>query len=489
MRLALDPETTAIFQREWEPLNASLLPIEHLREGVFACEHVKNQNSTKPIVIWDVTRDLAEQTMIEIAENIDVYETLRQDGDNPFETTLFDRRRRQRKAEKEFLKAIEAFNLFSRDFHQKYPSENQDNPASSFEHDRLNRMPRYDEWKPERFCVHDHLMGVMGYHFNRITGHLEVTGYATRDHTNYARSSATRSLLLGLLCEWAKQSSNKGMIFLDKWYGSPLEATSVPHEIVVYARVLGIDVQFGTKELSHAVCKALFLQLTPFGMRTRKILEGSDLSIKACLMAHKGIWSTRQIEDLVRYCPMASSLFEGDAQPEKPVQMGMVMEHARLAVMAGISEQMVRTQAEEKLSSVNVIDLDECLPVRPYSRLISCNCDIHLFCYDNGQRFEKALTAGTCFIIYSWPVTPFQFKEKIAAILESMATLLAFSKTTPLADKLTTICLMVPAQTIINQALNVDLPPGIHLTLMDETMDVIGQTAWRNIQQSRRIRK
>ena len=51
MRLALDPETTAIFQREWEPLNASLLPIEHLREGVFACEHVKNQNSTKPIVI------------------------------------------------------------------------------------------------------------------------------------------------------------------------------------------------------------------------------------------------------------------------------------------------------------------------------------------------------------------------------------------------------------------------------------------------------
>lgn len=489
MRLSLDPETIAVFQREWEPLNAFLFPIEHLREGIFACEHLKNQNSIKPIVIWDVTRDLAEQTMIEVAENIDVYKKMRKDSEDPFETTWFDRRRRQRRAEKEFLKAIEAFNLFSRDFHQGYPSETQETPASSFEHDRVNRMPRYDEWKPERFCVHDHLMGVMGYRFNRIKGHLEVTGYATRDHTNYARGSATRSLLMGLLCEWAKQSSNKGMVFLDKWYGSLSEAVPVPYELIVYARVLGIDIQFGIKELTHAVCKALFLQFTPFGFSTQKILEGSDLSIKACLMAHKGIWSTHQIEDLVRYCPMASSLFEGDAQPEKPVQMGMGMEHARFAVMAGISEQMVRNQAEEKLSSISVIDIDECLPVRPYSRLISCNCDIHLSCYDNGQRFEKVLTAGTYFIIYSWPVTPFQFKEKIVAVLESMAALVTFLKTTPLANKFTTICLMVPAQTIINQSLNVDLPPDIHLTLMEETLEVIGQTAWHNIQQSRRIRK
>ncbi len=487
MSLSLDLDTITLFQREWEPLNASLLPIEHLREGVFACKHLKNQNNVKPIVIWDVTKDLAEQTMIEVAENIDIYEKMRKDDEDPFETTWFERRRRQRRAEKEFLKAIEAFNLISRDFHQRYTSENQDNPASSFEHDRLNKMPRYDEWKPVRFCVHDHLMGVMGYCFNRMRGYLEVAGFATRDHTNYARSSATRSLLLSLLCEWAKQNSNKGMVFLDKCHGSSMEVTSVPHEIIVYARVLGVYVQFGTKELSHSVCKALFLQLTPFGMRTQEILEGSDLSIKACLLVHKGIWSTHQIEDLIRYCPMASSLFEGDAKPEKPVQMGMIMEHVRHAVMAGVSEQMVRNQAEEKLSSISIIDLDECLLVRPYSRLISCNCDIHLFCYENGQRFEEVITAGTYFIIYSWPATPFQFKEKIVAVLESMVTLLNLSQTMPLANKFTTICLMIPAQTIINQSLNVDVPLGIHLTLMDETLDVIGQKAWQNIQQSWRI--
>jgi len=48
---------------------------------------------------------------------------------------------------------------------------------------------------------------------------------------------------------------------------------------------------------------------------------------------------------------------------------------------------------------------------------------------------------------------------------------------------------MIPAQTLLNQSLDVKMPPGAHLTLMDETLDNIGQVAWRNIQQCQRIRK
>lgn len=512
------PEALHAFQREWEPLNTALIPIEHLGNGIFACEHQKHPKNLKPVLIWDVTVDLAEQTMIPLAENIQSYNELRQTGEDPFEITLFDRRRRQRKAENELFKAIEVFNQFAKDFHQDYQvtnsstetEENQENSTATFEHDKMSKLPRYDEWKPERFCVHDHLMGVMGYKFNRSVGHLEVTGYATRDHTNYARGSATRAMLLCLLCEWAKQSSQKGVVFVDKWYEYQPQPITVPHEIVVYARVLGIDVEPGVKKLSHTTCKSLFLQLTPFGMNTRGILEKSGLSIKACLMAQKGIWTTHQIEDLVRYCPMTSTLFDGDAQPEKPVQMEMVMAHARLAVMANISEQMIRVQAEEKNGAVKVLDADnsdnpgdpgdsddpenyenpdDCQPVWPYYRVLSCDCDVQLCCYENGQRVEKTFAPETRLGIFSWPATSLQFKENTVKLLDkAVAMQRAFQKADP-SDTPDTLCIMVPAKAIRQQPLDVEIPTGIHITLMDETLDAVGQTAWRNIQLSQRIRK
>lgn len=490
MHTSLPPETNSVFQREWDTLQESLIPVEYLKEGIFACEHTGHPDNVKPVRIWDVNADLSEQIMIKIADNLDHYESLRRQGENPLEITLFDRRRRQGKAEKELLHAIDTFNRFAEDFHQGYQTGNPGETASAFEHDRVNRLPRYDDWKPERFCVHDHLMGVMGYRFNRIIGRIEVTGYATRDHTNYARGSATRSLLLCLLCEWAKQSANKGVVFVDEWYQPVPEPISVPHEILVFARVLGVDIPTGSRELSHMACRVLFLKLTPFAMGARKLLETSDLSIKACLMVHKGIWPTRQIEDLIRYCPMASALFDGDIHPEEPLVMGMVMEHARFAVMAGISEQMVRIQAEENLGSVEVMDVDDNLPVWPYSRLLSCNCDIDLLCYENKERIQTTFQSGTCFMICSWPVDVSRFKKKIAQVMKIMTDIQTFLQSTAMVNSRVTLFLMIPAQAINDSSVEIDdLPPGIHLTLMDETLDFIGQTAQRNIQQSRRLRK
>jgi hypothetical protein len=490
LHTSLPPEAIFAFQREWDTLQEFLAPVEYLEQGIFACEHAGHPGNVKPVWIWDANADLSEQTMITIADNLDQYESLRRQGENPFEITLFDRRRRQGKAEKELLQAIDTFNRFAEDFHQGYQTGNPGDTASAFEHDKVNRLPRYDDWKPERFCVHDHLMGVMGYRFNRIIGRLEVTGYATRDHTNYARGSATRSLLLGLLCEWAKQSANKGVVFVDDWYQPVPEPIPVPHEILVFARVLGVDIETGSRELSHTACRALFLKLTPFAMGARKLLETSDLSIKACLMVHKGIWTTRQIEDLIRYCPLASALFDGDIHPEQPLVMGMVMEHARFAVMAGISEQLVRIQAEEKLGSVEVMDLDDNLPVWPYSRLLSCNCDIELLCYENKERIQTTFPSGTCFMICSWPVTISGFKKKIAQVMKIMTDVQTLLQSTAPVNTTITLCLMIPAQAINNSTVEIDeLPPGIHLTLMDETLDFIGQTAQQNIQQSRRLRK
>jgi hypothetical protein len=158
--------------------------------------------------------------------------------------------------------------------------------------------------------------------------------------------------------------------------------------------------------------------------------------------------------------------------------------------MAGISEQLVRIQAEEKLGSVEVMDLDDNLPVWPYSRLLSCNCDIELLCYENKERIQTTFPSGTCFMICSWPVTISGFKKKIAQVMKIMTDVQTLLQSTAPVNTTITLCLMIPAQAINNSTVEIDeLPPGIHLTLMDETLDFIGQTAQQNIQQSRRLRK
>ena len=498
MKQPLEPDTVAAFQKEWEPLGAGLIPIEYLGKGVFACEHQSNPNTVKPIVLWEVTADLAEQAIIEAAENLTAYETLRQKAENPAEESLFVRRRRKGKAEAELMKAIEMFNRFSEGFHEGYQAnptaagagEADDNGASAFEHDKLNRLPRYDAWKPERFCVHDHLMGVMGYRFNRMIGRLEVTGYATRDHTNYARGSATRALLLCLLCEWAKQSAHKGIVFVDDWRQFEPVPVTIPYEISVYGRVLGVDIQPDARELPYWVCKALFLKLTPFSPQARSALEKTDLSIKACLMAHKEIWFIPQIEDLVRYCPVAQELFEGGIQPEEQIRMAIAMEHARLAVMAGIAEQMVRVQAEERQASVTVHGTDnstihnnESGPAYwAYSRLFTCDCDILLTCLEKGQQIERILTAGTLFAIFSWPATELLFRRRVKKVFKALEEFV-------LEKHLSAAFLLVPEHAACNQLSDVPDQAGIHLALMHESLDVIQQTAWRNIRQAGRMRK
>lgn len=490
MSLLLKPDSVAVFQKEWEPLGVSLKPVEYLGKGLFACEHQPNSIGPKPVVIWDTMADLAEQTMIKLAENLSAYEALRKSGNNPSEETLSERRRWKRKAEVELIKAIEEFNRFAEGFHHEYQAQQaftgadgtDDGGISTFEHDKVNRPPRYDAWKPERFCVHDHLMGVMGYRFNRTVDRLEVAGYATRDHTNYARGSATRSLLLCLLCEWAKQSVQKGIVFVDEWHKSKPDPVVVPYEISLYGRVLGVDIKPGERELPYLACETLFLKLTPFSLQAREMLEKSDLSIKACLIAHKGIWSIPQIEDLVRYCPMAQEIFEGSIQPEEQVRMAMAMEHAKLAVMAGIAEQMIRVQAEDKQASVKVHGFESGLSDWPYSRLLSCGCDILFSCLENGQRIERNFEAGVLFAIFSWPVTEQLFHRGVKQMFKAL-------QKTAHENNLNAVVLLVPEQAVLNQSVSVPDHPGIHLALMHETLDVIRQTAWRNIQQAGRLRK
>ena len=485
MNPTMEPDVKTAFYREWEPLLGALSPIEYLGKGVFACEHQNAGTGEGPVVLWDAAADLAEQAFIQVAENADQYFTLRKNGKILLEDVSFDIRRQKRKAEIQLARDIDAFNRFADWFHKEYQNQQagtatedpDDLMASAFEHDQKNRALRYDEWKPQRFCVHDHLMGVMGYRFNRMPGRMEVAEFATRDHNNYARGSATRALLLCLLCEWAKQSSLQGIVFVEDWRNPQPDSIPVPYEVTVYGQVLGVDIKPGARELSWSVCQDLFLKLTPFSCGTRAILEREGFSAKACLVAHKGIWTISQIEDLVTYCPLALDIFEGGILPEEQLKMSAVMEHAKPAVMAGIAEQMVRVQAEENQAGITFNDQNF---QWAYARFFTCGCDIFITCLEGDRLIEQQIPANQRFALIPWPANARTFNREVGTVMRK----LQFEGLQ--ADS---VYLLTPEQAVMNMPPGSLFSSGIHLALMHETLESIRQAAWRNIQQAGRLRK
>lgn len=382
------------FLREWDPLGGVLVPVEYLGEGLFACLHLCSPWSpTKPpVVLWEASADLAEQTLLPLAPDWLTYRRSRGEGIDPLAEAAAFRRSRKRLAEREFSQAIAGFNLFSEWFHQKY---GQANEGKDFEHHLLNHLPRYDEWRPERFCVHDHLLGVMGYCVNRLAGRIEVTGLATRDHTNYARGSASRALLLGLLC----------------------------------------------------------------------------------------VWSISQIEDLLWFCPFTQDLFNGSIVPEEQVRMALLLEHARMAMMAGMAEQMIRTQAEKEEKSV--ILLSEGLVGRElaYSRRLVCNFKAQLACLVSGGRTMVEIPEGVPFFLAPWPVEGGDFARHLTSQVERLAQGIAANGWDP-----QWAFLLLPEQ---SAGLSKHFPPKdlpVRLALLGETFETINLMALQRLQQAARMR-
>ena len=470
------------FLREWHPLRGSLLPVEYLGKGLFACFHLDSPSySEPPIVLWDISADIIEQTLSPLAPDWAEYIKRRLEGFHPADNTSGERRERRRIAAAELDKAVKSFNRFSEWFQQNYQQGNQ---GQAFEHDQLSQLPRFDSWRPERFCVHDNLIGVMGYRVNRNSECLEVAGFATRDHTNYARASGMQALLLSLLCEWVRQSCKKGIVFVDDWDKTETSTLPIPYDIALYGHLLGADIKPNLRELTFETCRKLFLRLTSFGGESQKFLEDSELSLKACLMAHKGVWSISQIEDFLCFCPLAKELFEGSIAPEEQIQMAMLLEHARMCVMAGMAEQIICMQTEEKektcycqRSATN----DDALP---YSRMFKSEIEIQLTCLTEKGKVTATVQENISFLMAVWPANRMELELNLSYFIDRVHdwSLKNISDKTP-------IFLLVPEESSLGlkpSFFSKDIP--IQLALLSESYEAINAAAFQRIQQARRMR-
>lgn len=332
------------FLREWHPLGGRLFPVEHLGEGIFACLTLGQPDDGIPVVSWDIAVDLGEQPFLELAASWTDYRDLREGGEDPLSWLLRQGRRQAALAARELQQSLDRFDRAVQSFHEQYANRH---AGQVFEHHTQNAQLQDRDWKPERFAVQDHLLGVMAYRFNARDNAIDVVGFATRDHTNFARGSATAGLLLGLLCEWAVCGADT-LRFLPSTRKADSEPQPIPREIVVLGRLLGADLDANQRGITAAQAAILLQALTPFPAVVRRALgdrlrQGAE---RACLAVHRELWSPWAAALLIAWCPRAAELFSGAVDPGEQIRYQALLYHARSAVLAGFGVEKLTTTAE-----------------------------------------------------------------------------------------------------------------------------------------------
>jgi hypothetical protein len=334
------------FLREWHPLSGTLFPIEHLGDGIFACLHLGAADGEPPVLSWDVAADLAEQPCAVLAKDWETYARLRAAGDfAPYAEHRAQALRREVVAPTELEAALRSFEESADRFAQGYERKH----GRAFAHDADNVKVKDRDWKPERFAVHDHLLGVMAYRFNPHRNTVDVTGFATRDHTNYARGSATAGLLLGLLCEWATRGADsiRFLSHMPRDRSPYPRLAPLPYEIALFARLHGAGIGFQDEEIGTKPAARLLLALTPFPAAIRRTLaDRAGQSVGACLNVHRQVWSPTEAALLLLNCPRTEALFRGEAEVGEQLGFSILSDHAHAARLCGCATAALEAAAE-----------------------------------------------------------------------------------------------------------------------------------------------
>ncbi|MBN1182400.1 MAG: hypothetical protein JXB49_08950 [Bacteroidales bacterium] len=337
------------FLNEWHPLANHLFPIEYLGEGIFACLNLINNDLEHRVHSWDISMDLAEQSFIKLSDNWLEYKEKRENGEfNPLEYVLIKSKQKQLVSKNIFRKSLNNFNAMQNYFHSHYQSNNQEN---LFEHHAINANLKITDWKPERFAVQDILLGVMAYRFNAIENTIDVIGFTTRDHTNFARGSATAALMVGLLSELTSKNAES-----IRFIKEPIDNINyqirntdllIPYEIILMCRIYGNSTIPTMSFINREMAEKLYIELSPFTKDVRKQLQSSNKSVLyACLNVNRQIWSSIEIALLFEWCPDVQLIMKGDIDIGESLRFFSLISHARAAALVGYGLKLINSKAE-----------------------------------------------------------------------------------------------------------------------------------------------
>jgi hypothetical protein len=395
-------DTVEAFLAEWHPLGGRLVPVEHLGEGIFACLRL-GAEGTEPVIAWDVAADLAEQPLVRLGRSWESYGAARAEGWDPLPLFRVPRDRRRLAVERDLGHALNAFERVAEWFHQRSTHQNR---GEAYDHHTGGALPGPMDWKPQRFAVHDHLIGVVGYRFQPGPSRLEVAGFATRDHTNYARGSATAGLLVALLCEWAATGADT-IRFVEPAgvrAGNTVRPAAMPYEVAVLAWLLGVELQPEEPVIGRDAAARLLLELTPLPAALRPRLQRAGGSLgRLCLAVHRQLWSGLEAGLLGAWFPDVESLFGEGIESAEQVRYLSMLAHARCAALIGFAQRSIQAQEEAagRRGTLFLPILDE--PLLAYAVAATANADVVWMPVERAAAEPERTAAGQPLVLVPVP--------------------------------------------------------------------------------------
>lgn len=363
-------------------LPKSLVPIEDLGQGMFACLLTSSKkNEYCPIVKVNITkRPLSSLEELAPCFVDYLYARLNSVGTTVAVSSKVD-------------KSWQVFEQRVREYDKDF----------GYDHAKGGKLPRNHDWRPYRFCIQDVVFALTVVRHLREANCLQVDVFLTAEIPEYDPLAGATSLASFLLSEAFKCGGTMEIRFTDN-----VEDGQVPEELRQLADRYNLQLgHMDRKGISPTEAKALYAALTDFSPALQaKIMEleerGKVKMARACYVVHHGVWSKQEVEVIVLGSGHPDSILGGQAQPHQRHLYHHDLLHARAALLAGMLDRMLarRERVSEEGTEYDMED-----DVRPlaisfdgaaYARHYTSDEELQLpWLYPDGQA--RHIPAGMTF--------------------------------------------------------------------------------------------
>jgi hypothetical protein len=274
---------------------------------------------------------------------------------------------------------------------------------SKYDHVEGGKLPRANEWRVVRSCVHDRVVGLAGVRQDDQRDATIIDLFEASDHPLYEPGHGIRSITTLVLADAYKTGASLSLIFRRV---SGLREAVVPPGLVRLCQELGIELHnAGGGLVSHGEGVALFAALSGLSAGAldyaRVLPSSARLSIEALsYLVTTRAWTPEEAEWILTTAPRPSAVLFGEDHVDDWLLLAESAAFGRAALLASLFRSSLNENGEEGVEASLVSVEDACWSIELASEADSVWADIR---FSRGARIRLA----------AWPRRPLAFEPSL----------------------------------------------------------------------------
>lgn len=274
---------------------------------------------------------------------------------------------------------------------------------SKYDHVEGGKLPRANEWRVVRSCVHDRVVGLAGIRQDDQRDATIVDLFEASDHPLYAPGHGLRSLTTLILADAYKTGASLNLVFRNV---SGLRDAVVPPALVRLAAEQGIELHNpGSGMVTHDEGVALFAALSGLSnaglAKARALPPSARLSIEALsYLITIRAWSPEEAEWILFTVPRPAALLFGEDNVDDWLLFAESQAFGRAALLASLYRSSLNDNGVEGVETSRVTAREGAWSIELASEADSIWAE---------SRFQ----AGECVQLAVWPRRPLAFETSL----------------------------------------------------------------------------